>query len=213
MLKNVVFSFSILCLLLNDACNKTSEKVNPPALEPIGNVSLYTFSSDDQYFLSKANTFALSPETSIKEALVKLGRHLTKTYFMKSGNESEGDIEFEVIEINNLKVEPKPLRVAVINMIDRDGYALKEYFQGSTGGQTTFAMVGATFIQPHLDPPLLDGLVILYNGEMLPELDHINLSGILTPRLVKYSAKRAINNTRMETADRDGGRIKISELN
>jgi hypothetical protein len=83
-------------------------------------------------------------------------------------------------------------------MIDREEYAMSHFFQGSIGGQTTFSMLGATFIQPHLDPPLLDGLILLYNGETLQELDHINLSGILTPRLVKYVTRRAIRNTRME---------------
>jgi hypothetical protein len=48
-------------------------------------------------------------------------------------------------------------------------------------------------MQPHLNPPLVDGLVFLYNGEMLPELDHINVEGILIPRLVQRVAKRAIH--------------------
>jgi len=85
-------------------------------------------------------------------------------------------------------------------MVDKNEHAMKHFFQGSTGGQTTFSMLGATFIQPHLAPPLIDGLVIFYNGKTLPELDHINLSGILTPRLVRYVAKRAIQNTKIEAA-------------
>ena len=213
MLRIFFFPFLIFFLLLNIACSKNTEKKSPPSLEPIGNVDLYTFSSDDQYLLSKAQTYVLPPETSIKDALTKLGRHLTTAYFMKSGNNAEAGIEFEVNEIIRLNIKPGPLRVAIINMIDRDEVAMKTYFQGSTGGQTTFAMLGATFIQPHLNPPLLDGLVLLYNGEMLSELDHINLSGILTPRMVKYSAKRAINNTGMEKVDRGGGLTKISALN
>jgi len=39
----------------------------------------------------------------------------------------------------------------------------------------------------------VDGLVFLYNGEMLPELDHINVEGILIPRLVQRVTKRAVN--------------------
>ena len=53
-------------------------------------------------------------------------------------------------------------------------------------------MLAATFMQPHLKPPLVDGLVLLYNGQIIPELDHINVKGILTPRLVQHIAKRAI---------------------
>jgi hypothetical protein len=56
-------------------------------------------------------------------------------------------------------------------------------------------------MQPHLEPPLLDGLVLLYNGQMLSELDHINLSGILTPRLFKYVARRAIYGVDTEAVD------------
>jgi hypothetical protein len=83
-------------------------------------------------------------------------------------------------------------------MVDTDSVAMSSFFQGSTGGQTTFYMLAATFMQPHLNPPLLDGLVLLYNGEILPELDHINLSGILIPRAIKHIAKRAIQRGKRE---------------
>ena len=53
-------------------------------------------------------------------------------------------------------------------------------------------MLAAIFMQPHLSPPLLDGLVLLYNGEILPELDHIDLSGILIPKAIKHIVRRAI---------------------
>jgi hypothetical protein len=59
-------------------------------------------------------------------------------------------------------------------------------------------MIGATFMQPHLSPPLLDGLVVLYNGEILPQLDHINLEGILVPRTVKHAVEQAILRTTKE---------------
>ena len=36
---------------------------------------------------------------------------------------------------------------------------------------------------------------LLDNGEKFPELDHVNLSGLLTPRLFRYVAKRATYNT------------------
>ena len=83
-------------------------------------------------------------------------------------------------------------------MIDADSEAMSSFFQGSTGGQTKFYMLAATFMQPHLYPPLLDGLVLLYNGEILPELDHINLSGILIPRVIKHIVIRAIQHGERE---------------
>jgi len=73
---------------------------------------------------------------------------------------------------------------------------MRYFFQGSAGGQTTFYMLAATFMQPHLSPPLVDGLVLLYNGKILPELDHISVTGILTPRSVQHATKRAIYSTK-----------------
>jgi hypothetical protein len=77
-------------------------------------------------------------------------------------------------------------------MVDTDSVAMSSFFQGSTGGQTTFYMLAATFMQPQLTPPLLDGLVLFYNGKILPELDHINLSGILIPKAIEHIVRRAI---------------------
>ena len=94
-------------------------------------------------------------------------------------------------------------------MVDVNNDALDCFFQGSTGGQTTFYMLTATFMQPHLAQPLLDGLVILYNGKQMAELDHINLSGILTPRLVKYVAKKAIHSTEREAVNFNHEREKV----
>lgn len=56
---------------------------------------------------------------------------------------------------------------------------MRYFFQGSDGGAKTEAMICATLLQPQMDPPLLDGLIFLYNGAVLPSLDHVNLSGIL----------------------------------
>jgi hypothetical protein len=97
-------------------------------------------------------------------------------------------------------------------MVDVNNDALGYFFQGSTGGQTTFCMLTATFMQPHLDPPLLDGLVILYNGKLLAKLDHINLTGILTPRMVEYVTKRAILSTERKAANPNRGRKSVLKL-
>ena len=35
-------------------------------------------------------------------------------------------------------------------------------------------------MQPHLAPPLADGLILLYNGKAFPELDHIRFRGIVS---------------------------------
>jgi len=162
-------------------------------LEPFtGEVELYTFSPDQQYLLSNPQPFRLSPDTSLKDALDSLGQHLAKTYFQKTYTDKVTKIRFEIVGVNKVAISSRSLRIATVNMVDPDRDAMRYFFQGSAGARTTFYMIGATFMQHHLSPPLLDGLVFLYNGEMLPELDHINVEGILTPRLVRRITKRAI---------------------
>jgi hypothetical protein len=153
--------------------------------------------------LSNAQPFILPPDTTLLDALDSLGQHLSKTYFSKTHAGDVTDIHFEVLKIKRISTPSKPLLTAIVNMVDVNEDALGYFFQGSTGGQTTFCMLTATFMQPHLEFPLLDGLIILYNGELLEELDHINLSGILIPRLAEYVAKRAIHNTERKTVESD----------
>ena len=189
------------------------DKPFPNGPQVIGNVKLYTFSSDDQYFLSNAQPFILPPKTSLRDALDSLGRHLSKTYFSRSYTNALTDIHFEVLRIDRLSTPSRPLLTAIVNMVDVNNDALSYFFQGSTGGQTTFCMLTATFMQPHLDPPLLDGLVILYNGKLLAKLDHINLTGLLTPRLVEYVAKRAILSMERKAANSNRGWKSVLKLN
>lgn len=179
----------VMCLGLFSSCEKAAREPS----QGIGELELYTFSPDRQHFLSNARPFTLPPGTSPRDALDRLGGHLAETYFQSTYTEEITDIRFDVTGIDKIGTPSRPLRIATVNMVDPGGYAMKYFFQGSGGGQTTFYILAATFMQPHLDPPLIDGLVLLYNGEMLPELDHINLQGILTPRLVRYVANRAIN--------------------
>ena len=171
----------------------------PDSRRMIGDAKLYTFSPDDKYFLGDAGPFILPPNTTLKDALNSLGKHLAETYFSKTYTSDLTEISFEVLRIDEIFTPSGPLHVATINMLDSNSNALQYFFQGTTGGQTTFCMLAGTFMQPHLEPPLLDGLVILYNSEILPELDHINLSGILIPRLVRYAVQRAIQSTFRET--------------
>ena len=193
MLRSIVTSFIVLIILLNLGCFNNSDKAPPASSQIIGEIELYIFKPDQQYLLSDAQPFILPPNTLVKDALDSLGRHLAKDYFSKTYTGKVTDIHFEVVRIDEVATPSRPLRIAVINMVDTNRDAKRYFFQGSAGGQTTFYMIAATFMQPHLSPPLVDGLVLLYNGKILPELDHINVKGILTPRLVQHVAKRAIH--------------------
>jgi hypothetical protein len=150
------------------------------------------FSADDQTLLGSARHFPLPPDTTLKTALDALGDHLAKTFFSRGYGNQLSKIHFQVQRIDYLRHRERPLRIATINMVDKGEVAIDSFFQGSRGAQTTFCMLTSTFLQPQLDPPLLDGLILLYNGEALQGLDHIDLSGILTPRLVQRVVYRAI---------------------
>ena len=190
-----LMTFLFLASCLRNDLDKPYQKA--PGL--FRNVKLYTFSSDDQYFLSNAQPFILPHDTSLRDTLDSLGRHLSETYFSKTYSNELSDIHFEVLGIEKLSTPSRPLLTAIVNMLDVNNKAMSYFFQGSTGGQATFCMLTGTFMQPHLDPPLLDGLIILYNGKLMPKLDHINLSGLLVPRLVEFVVNRAIHNTERKT--------------
>ena len=199
MVRLILTLFITLTTLLNLGCFNNSGKTPSASSQIIGELELYTFSPNDQYFLSDAQPFGLPPNALLRDALDSLGRDLAKNYFSKTYKEKATDIHFEILRIDEIATPSRPLRIAVINMVDKNKDAMRYFFQGSAGGQTTFYMLAATFMQPHLSPPLVDGLVLLYNGKILPELDHISLTGILTPRSVQHVAKRAIHGTKSES--------------
>ena len=200
MVRLILTLFIILASLSNVGCFDDSGQAVPDSFQIIGEVELYTFSPNEQSFLSDAQPFILPSNTLVRDALNSLGRNLAENYFSITYTNKATDIHFEVVSIDKIATPSRLLRIAVINMIDRDRDAMGYFFQGSAGAQTTFYMLAATFMQPHLSPPLVDGLVLLYNGKMLPELDHISLAGILIPRSVQHVAKKAIHAARRKVA-------------
>jgi hypothetical protein len=209
-----ILAFMALAVLLNSGCPSNSGKAPLAPSQVIGEVELYTFTPNDQDFLSNAQPLILPPDTLLTDALDALGRDLARNYFLKTYMDKQTDIHFEVLRVDEIPTPSRPLRIAVVNMVDTHRDAMKYFFQGSAGGQTTFYMLAGTLMQPQLSPPLLDGLVILYNGEILPELDHINLMGILTPRSVQHVAKRAIHGGRRKAviSDHDWRELHKLEL-
>lgn len=186
----ISFLLTILILILFSACSKAPQEEAP---EVIGDIEAYTFTADQEHLLSNAQRFPLASGTSLQDALERLGGHLADSYFRRTFAQKDTGIRFEIVDIDTISTPSRNLRIATVNMVDPDQDAVSCFFQGSAGARTTFYLLGATFLQPHLDPPLLDGLVLLYNGKILPELDHINLTEILTPRIVHHAAERAID--------------------
>lgn len=198
----------------NLGCSNNTETVHSELSQVIGEVKLFTFSPSQKYPLGHSQPFPLPPNTSVKDAIDKIGQHLSEGYFSKTYANELTDIHFDVIRIDVISTSSRPFRIAVIDMVDTNRDAMRHFFQGSTGGQTTYCLIGASFLQPHLNPPLLDGLILLYNGEILPKLDHIDLTGLLVPGSFQHLAEKAIRRPQREATISGGdgmesGRSKL----
>jgi hypothetical protein len=150
------------------------------------------FKPDSQDYLAAPQPFPLDAALSPAEALTALGEHLCRTYFRIDSGDNDAEMRFEVSGVHRFPVAERDYRLVVINMIDPQLEALQNFFQGSAGGLTTYYMLAATFLQPQRDPPLADGLILLYNGEEFPATDHINFQGIVTPQAIRPVVTKAL---------------------
>lgn len=157
----------------------------------LGEFPLLTFESHAEYFLTRPQGFAPPAAATVRGALEALGRHLAGTYFA-SPPDTAGGIRIDVLAVHQLPVGSRHARIAVVDLVDPEQIALGQFFQGSAGGQTTYCMLAATLLQPQRHPPLVDGLIVLYNGAEFPELDHIDLTGIVTPATVRPTVIAAL---------------------
>jgi hypothetical protein len=172
-------------ILVLQGCRQPPPAPEPPAADRIGAVKVYVFEPDSQDYLAAPRLFPLDAAMSPADALTALGDHLGHTYFRTGSDSGAGAIRFEVEGVHRFRVAQRAYRLAVINMVDPQLEARQGFFQGSAGGLTTYYMLAATFLQPQLDPPLVDGLILLYNGKEFPETDHVNLRGIVTPQAIR----------------------------
>ena len=167
------------------------------AEDRIGPVTAYVFAPDAQDYLGAPQPYALDPAMSPHEALTRLADHLSRTYFNRDAD-STPPIHFEVLKVHRLDLPHRAYRLAVVNMVDPQLEARQVFFQGSAGGQTTFYMLTATLLQPQMEPPLADGLILLYNGRAFPEIDHVPFRGIVTPDAVRHVVLKALYRHRHE---------------
>lgn len=149
----------------------------------------YYYDADDQRNISAGNPLNLSAyplnlgnDLTVNEILDSLAELLTK-HFRRNDyipNIQSVSIEYQRSEV--LKTNYKDYSLAIVDIIDPKKVCMSYFFQGSSGGQETFNILGSNFLQPSFGQSLVDGVIILYNGSPLESLDHINLSGILVPR-------------------------------
>ena len=172
-------------------CPTTDHSAPSPAAAPVGPVELLTFLPDEDHYLIPGHHYPVEPTASLQDALQDLADQLTRNYF-RDGHEPPSDIHIEVLGVHTIDLPSRPLRVVVVNLHDVHQAAWRHFFQGSSGGQTTYYLLAATLMQPQLSPPLADGLVVLYNGASFPELDHIRFNGLVSVESVRPVVVRAI---------------------
>jgi hypothetical protein len=178
----------LLILMLNfgSILGQDSEKSK---IEKIGPVELYEFEPSAYYPLGKAHRLNIDPNFTVENVIDTLIYVLNNyDYFQKY------NIFFEKVKIEEIVFPNKIFRIGIINIIDTEKTALGIHFQGSTGGATTNMLISSTLIQPQLDDPLLEGLIITYNNEVLFEMDHVDFDRIIPPA---ESERAAINAIRM----------------
>jgi len=185
-MKNIHYYFFILLfLIIQFSCQKDTSPVayEETITSEVGDLSLYTFSIDSTWQIGNPKPLILSKDTKITDALDTIGKYLSETYFYKIEIYTTiiTNIKFEIVKVEEIQTPLRPFRIATINLIDPEELCMGYFFQGSSGGYFTASMLAANFTQPHLYTPLLDGLIILYNGQVLPRMDHINLERIIVP--------------------------------
>ncbi|MFO7965659.1 MAG: hypothetical protein R6U50_17165 [Desulfobacterales bacterium] len=153
---------------------------------------LYTFEPGTEEVLESARPVRHPENIAVEDALTLLAGYLEKTYFGKTPRGDDSLIHFDIEKIYYIGESHPRRRIAVIEMEDQNKIALRHFFQGSFGGQTTFYMIAANFLQAQSDPPLLDGLILNYNGNAFPQMDHIDFTGIVTPASVRKRALLAV---------------------
>ncbi len=152
---------------------------------------LLTFRPDADHFLTTGHRFPAEPGASLQTTLQGLADQLARSYF-NDGHEPVPGIDIEVLGVHTIQLPQRSLRVVAVDLRDLRQAAGRIFFQGSSGGQTTYYLLAATLMQPQLSPPLADGLVVLYNGQNFPELDHIRFRGIVSAESVRPVVLRAI---------------------
>ena len=146
-------------------------------------MDLYTFSTDSVFPIGNPVLLELAAATKITDVLDTLGKYLVETYFYKIEIYTTiiTNIKFEVLKVEEIQTPIRPFRIATVNIIDPEELCMGYFFQGSHGAYVTACMITAHFTQPQSQIPLVDGLVILYNGQVLQMMDHINFERIITP--------------------------------
>ncbi len=157
------------------ACESTAGTAVPltaaaPAPDTLGTRTLYAYRPDStaSHLIAEPLPEGLPPSLTIEAALDSLGRRLADGYF----DGASSGVAFETVEVMMLPTPPEAMRLAIVNIVDPDSVVARRFSLGTSGGLLAKLMIKATLMQPPLrvgeQPPLLNGLVLLYNGRRFP---------------------------------------------
>jgi hypothetical protein len=138
---------------------------------------------------------AIDDAADIHSTLDAIAGAVSEMYFSRYGRRSTS-IKVVLDSVHYVWLSTRPIRIGIFDVIDTDSVAMRTFFQGSSGAQLTFDVLVANLVQPQMNPALLDGAIVLYNGELISEMDHIDLSGILTPGMISGEVYAAMKKQR-----------------
>jgi hypothetical protein len=136
----------------------------------------------------------LNTETkSVVDSLLKYlsDKYFYKAYYLKGAT----NINLVLLKIDSIITKTRIYKIATVDIVDTSRICMGAFFQGSTGGHMTTVMLGTNILQPqfYYASPFLDGLILLYNGSPLYNMDHIKIDDILVPKNYFDKAMDAIN--------------------
>ena len=122
----------------------------------------------DSWEVVEVSKLAIDKNKTLQEKLQIIADELSKTCF-----------EGLEIQVEGIKTIGKD-EIASINLKDKDEKLswMSKYFQGSAGAGVTRTALEETLLQREISYPWIDGVEILYNGEML-STDHIEFGDII----------------------------------
>ncbi len=179
-----IISLGIIALFMHTIFIRNC--THPPA-EKTSEIKTYYLYSARDTFMEKKNYYKTIPKVDrkisiadsvdIEGTLQCIGDSLSAFYF--------NDLEIEV----DLKSKGTRGKIAHINLLEKPGYngpaslppyeSWYDFFQSSSGGQSTSIRLKTSFLQPDYEGEWIDGMFFFYQDDSIGLWDHMNLSGFI----------------------------------
>ena len=150
-------------------------------------LKIYKFNPSGETYQENPELLNINPNSNVDSVFDTLSIVLNSLDIFNKHN-----IVIEKTRIEKIKLPNKIFRIGVVNIVDPEKIAMRNHFQGSTGGHVTSLVISSNLIQPQLFDPILEGLIITYNGKASLFMDHINFDLIIPPSESRGAVNRAI---------------------